>query len=214
MAEVLTDTEKDTIIETITIKEEEVENILHQLANIKSTGQDIEEFKKKGYALMGFFQEYIGKILSENIPKISVLANEYFNNVNQKPETFKGIKITPDYEILLNEVHAKTGNRWTSISARPSTGETDVIFLCIAFAISKLTGTGFLIMDDVIINLDTEYMTAILNLLEKLDLNQIILINKESSRDEIQKNLSISNSYYLTYVDREATSKITSGGGP
>jgi ABC-type cobalamin/Fe3+-siderophores transport system ATPase subunit len=119
---------------------------------------------------------------------------------------FTGLELTEDYDIKLHELYHPKGEIPTT---RPSTGETDVMYVSVALALNMESGNRMIILDDATINLDNKYTKKVLDAINQFGFEQVIMICKDTIKDLVLTRLDSSRAYAVQYDKLKQTSVIT-----
>lgn len=166
-------------------------------------------YVKRAGTLKNLFDELLREHEVDKIIKINKLANDLFSRIIQKPEWYTGMELTPDYEVKVKEIYRLKAEVPTT---RPSSGEMDVISLCIALALNIESGNKMVILDDATLHLDELYTKKVLEAINEFGFEQTIVASKDTIRDMVMKNLKPKRAYEVEYDKKARSSCITKIG--
>jgi len=188
------------------LKSKELRDIIAELSKYSKMSENEEKYARKALALKELFEELVHRHEKDKIAKISSKAQELFLTIIEKPELFTGLELTEDYDIKLHELYHPKGEIPTT---RPSTGETDVMYVSVALALNMESGNRMIILDDATINLDNKYTKKVLDTINQFGFEQVIMICKDTIKDLVLTRLDSSRAYAVQYDKLKQTSVIT-----
>lgn len=188
------------------LKSKELRDIIADLSKYSKMSENEEKYARKALALKELFEELVHRHEKDKIAKISSKAQELFLTIIEKPELFTGLELTEDYDIKLHELYHPKGEIPTT---RPSTGETDVMYVSVALALNMESGNRMIILDDATINLDNKYTKKVLDTINQFGFEQVIMICKDTIKDLVLTRLDSSRAYAVQYDKLKQTSVIT-----
>jgi DNA sulfur modification protein DndD len=188
------------------LKSKELRDIIADLSKYSKMSENEEKYARKALALKELFEELVHRHEKDKIAKISSKAQELFLTIIEKPELFTGLELTEDYDIKLHELYHPKGEIPTT---RPSTGETDVMYVSVALALNMESGNRMIILDDATINLDNKYTKKVLDAINQFGFEQVVMICKDTIKDLVLTRLDSSRAYAVQYDKLKQTSVIT-----
>lgn len=154
--------------------EEELEARSHEAGLLKGC-EDLA--RRTGAA----FEDLIKLHEAEKREEINKNINEIFSAISPKP-TFGGLKLTPEYEIIVKEMN----DAYSPDKGRPSSGEQDLIALSFLFGLGRVaSGAECLILDDPTIHFDVAYRKRFISKLPDLGFKQVIILTNDPDLKEI-----------------------------
>jgi DNA repair exonuclease SbcCD ATPase subunit len=166
-------------------------------------------FSKRAEKLKDFFDELLSEHEMDKIAKINKISNDLFSKIIQKPEWYTGMELTSDYEVKVKEMYRPKAE---VPKTRPSSGEMDVIALCIALALNIESGNKMVILDDATIHLDEAYTKKVLEAVNRFGFEQTIVAAKDTIEDMVIKKLKPKLAYEVSFDPKTGCSDITKLG--
>jgi len=188
------------------LRTKEVRDIIRDLSKYSQMSDEEEKYARRAFALKSMFEELVQKHEKDKIAKIGKRAHELFLNIIEKPELFTGLELTHDYDVKLHEKYHPKGEIPTT---RPSTGETDVMYISIALALNMESGNKMVILDDATINLDNKHTKKVLDAINEFGFEQVIMICKDTIKNLVLTKLD-SRKVYDVQFDKIKESSIIS----
>lgn len=188
------------------LKTKELRDIINDLGKYSKMSENEEIYARRASALKDLFEELVQRHERDKIAKISKKAQELFLTIIEKPELFTGLELTEDYDIKLHELYHPEGEIPTT---RPSTGETDVMYISVALALNMESGNKMVILDDATINLDNKYTKKVLDAINQFGFEQVIMICKDTIKDLVLSRLDSRKVYDVQYDKVKQTSVIS-----
>jgi len=188
------------------LKTKEVKDIISDLSKYSQMSDEEEKYARRAFALKSMFEELVQKHEKDKITKIGRRAHELFLNIIEKPELFTGLELTYDYDVKLHEKYYPKGEIPTT---RPSTGETDVMYISVALALNMESGNKMVILDDATINLDNKHTKKVLNAINEFGFEQVIMICKDTIKNLVLTRLDSKKVYEVQFDKMKETSTIS-----
>jgi len=188
------------------LKTKEVRDIISDLGKYSQMSDEEEKYARRAFALKNMFEELVRKHEKDKIAKIGKRAHELFLNIIEKPELFTGLELTHDYDVKLHEKYHPKGEIPTT---RPSTGETDVMYISIALALNMESGNKMVILDDATINLDNKHTKNVLDAINEFGFEQVIMICKDTIKNLVLTRLDSHKVYDVQFDKVKETSTIS-----
>lgn len=178
------------------LRVKEVKDIIGDLGKYSTMSDEEEKYARRALALKNLFEELVQKHEKDKIAKIGKRAHDLFLNIIEKPELFTGLELTENYDVKLHEKYIPEGQIPTT---RPSTGETDVMYISIALALNLESGNKMVILDDATINLDKKHTKKVLETINKFGFEQVVMICKDTIKDLVLTRLDSSKVYDVQF---------------
>ena len=188
------------------LRTKEIRDIIQDLSKYSKMSGEEEKYARRALALKNLFEELVQKHEKDKIAKIGKRAHELFLNIIEKPELFTGLELTGDYKVKLHEKYYPEGEVPTT---RPSTGETDVMYISIALALNMESGNKMVILDDATINLDNKHTKKVLDAINQFGFEQVLMICKDTIKELVLTRLE-SQRVYDVQFDKVKESSIIS----
>lgn len=188
------------------LRTKEVRDIIRDLSKYSQMSDEEERYARRAFALKSMFEELVQKHERDKIAKIGRRAHELFLNIIEKPELFTGLELTYDYDVKLHEKYHPKGEIPTT---RPSTGETDVMYISIALALNMESGNKMVILDDATINLDNKHTKKVLDAINEFGFEQVIMICKDTIKNLVLTRLDSRKVYDVQFDKIKESSTIS-----
>ena len=189
------------------LKTKEIRDIIQDLSKYSKMSDEEEKYARRALALKNLFEELVQKHERDKIAKICKRAHELFLNIIEKPELFTGLELTSDYDVKLHEKYYPEGEVPTT---RPSTGETDVMYISIALALNLESGNKMVILDDATINLDNKHTKKVLDAINQFGFEQVLMICKDTIKELVLTRLRSDRVYDVQFDKLKESSIISS----
>jgi DNA sulfur modification protein DndD len=188
------------------LKTKEVKDIISDLSKYSQMSDEEEKYARRAFALKSMFEDLVQRHEKDKITKIGKRAHELFLDIIEKPELFTGLELTHDYDVKLHEKYYPKGEIPTT---RPSTGETDVMYISVALALNMESGNKMVILDDATINLDNKHTRKVLDAINEFGFEQVIMICKDTIKNLVLTRLDSSKVYDVQFDKIKETSTIS-----